>query len=362
MNIKPHIIVFILFITGNAWAQSDFRPGFIVTNEGDTISGKIDYRGDLLLGKMCRFTSGDESKIKEYSPFELSAFRFADSRYFVSKEIDVEEFKGKVFLEFLIQGKVDVYYYRGEKTDHYFVQKEGEGFTKLPYEEEQRMKDGKLHSYKSSTHKGILKFMMNDAPALHRRIDKLKEPAHENLISLASDYHTEITEQEDYLIFRKKLPLVSLSVEPVIAFIKYKEANNLLTEKGGHIYVWMPRKNEKLFFKTGYFFHKFTTGRNQYVVNKIPLQLQYLYPKNRLQPKVNFGFNYHFVFVDNSWISRFHTYHIGTGLHYKILERVSLTSNLSTEFKPLIFNAIDPKVTAYRKVSYNLNFGIYVRL
>lgn len=343
-------------------AQSDFRPGFIVTNEGDTVNGKIDYRGDLLLGRLCRFTQADESEIKEFSPAEVSAFRFADSRYFVSTEIEVAEFKGKVFLEFLIQGKMDVYYYRGEKEDHYLVRKEGGELAELPYEEKVKHVKGTPHSYKSSKHKGVLKYTMSDAPALHTRIDKLKEPAHENLITLARDYHKEVAAEEDYMIFRKKLPLVSISLEPVYGFIKYKNGNNLLTEAGAHVYIWMPRKNEKLYFRTGYLYHKYTANRKEYSVNKLPLQLQYLYPKTRLQPRLNFGANYYLIFIDDYWVNRFYTIHLGTGLQYKVYKGVSLSTNVSTEFVPLIYKALNEAPAGYNKVSYNFNFGIYVRL
>jgi len=45
-------------------AQTNFKPGYIIKNSADTLYGKIDYRGDLLMGSICRFKSENEGLYK----------------------------------------------------------------------------------------------------------------------------------------------------------------------------------------------------------------------------------------------------------------------------------------------------------
>jgi hypothetical protein len=61
----------------------------------------------------------------------LLAFRFLDSKYYVTKEINNK----KSFLEYLIKGKINIYYMRDEKGDHYYLDKENVELTEIPYEE-----------------------------------------------------------------------------------------------------------------------------------------------------------------------------------------------------------------------------------
>jgi len=59
-----------------SFAQTDFRKGFIVTSEGDTLAGLIDYRGDLLMGNQCTFRVSEEEDPKVYAPGELRVVLF----------------------------------------------------------------------------------------------------------------------------------------------------------------------------------------------------------------------------------------------------------------------------------------------
>ena len=64
-------------------SQTDFRPGYVIKNEGDTVYGVIDYRGDQLMSKVCKFKNSN-NKLFSYSPFDIQSFRFVDGKYYVS--------------------------------------------------------------------------------------------------------------------------------------------------------------------------------------------------------------------------------------------------------------------------------------
>lgn len=59
-------------------AQSDFKKGFIVTPEKDTVHGEIDSGNEKIL----RFRT--ENTIKEYTPSQLHGYGYNEGKYFTS--------------------------------------------------------------------------------------------------------------------------------------------------------------------------------------------------------------------------------------------------------------------------------------
>ena len=199
MTLKGFIFFGLFICAGLLKAQTDFRPGFIVTISGDSLKGMIDYRGDMLMSRICKFKSND-NEILEYSPGDIIAFRLNDGKCYISKDVNGEDF----FLECLIKGRVSIYYRRDNEGDHYYVDKEDLKLAEIPCEEGLRNVDGKSVMYKSAKHYGILNYYMQDAPEVRSRIENIKEPERQNLIKLTEDYHKAIGEGDRYIIYEKK--------------------------------------------------------------------------------------------------------------------------------------------------------------
>ena len=58
-------------------AQTDFLPGYYITNRSDTIQGEIDNRGDLRNCHMCTFRSGEGMESVSFNPGDIYAYRFS---------------------------------------------------------------------------------------------------------------------------------------------------------------------------------------------------------------------------------------------------------------------------------------------
>ena len=109
----------------NASAQSDFRPGFIITNSLDTVHGLVDYRGEVRNMKTCIFKESIEDEAKEFLPGDILGYRFANTgKFFVTKRINTEELNDYVFVEFLLKGITNLYYYKNNTYSAYFVDSE----------------------------------------------------------------------------------------------------------------------------------------------------------------------------------------------------------------------------------------------
>ncbi|MDR3350642.1 MAG: hypothetical protein LBN98_03195 [Prevotellaceae bacterium] len=280
-------------------AQTDYRAGYVITLANDTIYGQIDYRGEETMGLVCRFMS-DAGVKTAFSPDSIKAYRFIDSKYYVSREV-----KGrKYFLEFLIQGKMNVYFLRNEYGDGYYVEKEDSVLTRLPYEKKLIHVKDKEYIRPSVLHYGILYYMTKEAPQLEESIRKIKIPNHPGLIKLAKNYHEIVcSSDEKCIIFERPLPLFKIKAEAVAGYYRLLRNDDFYTKKqyyfyGAKIYFWMPRSSENMYFKTGFLYaadalRTIASGTRKENIIKIPLQFEYLYPKGKFRPSFAGGLNFY---------------------------------------------------------------------
>ena len=143
---------------GILYAQTDFRPGYIVKDSGDTLYGSIDYRGDLFMCSSCKFKDADNA-INDYSPADIKEYKFIDSKYYISREID----RKRVFLEYLFNGEINIYFMRDDKGDHYYIDKEGEKLTEIPIEGDIKYINGEPKYVEPTRYIGVLSYFMQDA-------------------------------------------------------------------------------------------------------------------------------------------------------------------------------------------------------
>lgn len=303
---KLNILFVLLFASAiiHVSAQSDFRKGYIITLEGDTVHGEIDYRGDKRMANLCTFRQGRDASKQEFTPNEIQAYRFVDSKYFVSKELNGK----KYFFEYLIKGQLNIYYLRDEESK-YYIEKEGVGFVDLPYESGIKLREnGREYAYKSEKYKGALTLFMKDAPDIQKDILKMSEPTHKSLVKIAEKYHNMVCDDEKCIVYEKKsrvknsLELVGgMHILNKSTFPEELVKNNYFTG-GVLLHLNAPTTDENLYFRTGllcdrieYFEANRKTGlyeaKNRYML-KVPLLFEYIYGKDTLiKPKIAGGIN-----------------------------------------------------------------------
>lgn len=352
---KAKNLLFLLYATfqGVLYAQTDFRPGYVIKVPGDTLYGEIDYRGDVTMHSLCRFRICKDSAESSYSPDDIIAYRFRNDKYYISKKVEGRN----VFLEFLVNGIIDIYYTRDNDGDHYYIEKKDAPLSEIPYEEGVKYKDDKHFAYQSTRHMGFLKFYMQDVPEFEKRIQSIKKPEHRNLVKLAEDYHHVVCKDEECIVYEKKMPLIGLSFETVMGMLKYNEHDKLFAEPGLLVYIWAPRSNEKLYFKTGLSYHRLFNDKEGNIF-KIPLQLQYLYPSGIIRPKISIGMNLYTVNLKMYTV--YHTTSLNAGLNFHIYRNISICTNFNSEYTPLT-HAILHK-TNFEMLVYSFSLGMYFKI
>jgi hypothetical protein len=283
MRIRLFISVLFISIVQILNAQSDFKPGYIITLQNDTVYGKIDNRGELLMAQVCIFKSLQGEK-HDYTPSEIKAFRITDEKYYISKLLN----GNMVFLEFLIKGKISIYYMFDSAGWHYYIEKENEKLVELPFYEKEKIIDSEGIQFESKKHQGILFYLMQDAPQVRSEILEMKMPDHQSLIKLASDYHRIVCNNNECIIFEKKQPALRVSMEALSGIAKLYNMYDVNTNRnyaqmGLVANIWFPRTNEKMYIKLGFLRSSVLSTKGEKGIYIKPIgQIAYIGPRIHL--------------------------------------------------------------------------------
>lgn len=96
-----------------ATAQLDFRPGYVVMTNGDTLRGLVSYRGGKKNSEAVAFRQSKKARPTVYDANQVMAYGIYNARAFESLELPpgVPD-TGRVFARVLAKGYFDLYRYR----------------------------------------------------------------------------------------------------------------------------------------------------------------------------------------------------------------------------------------------------------
>lgn len=184
---------FLLLICNGILGQSDFRNGYIVTLENDTLPGHVAYRTNSLNLESCIF-SGPSGK-KEFFPGDILGYGFADNEHFMSGIVE------NTFVEVLVTGPMSLY----EAKDRFVIGKEGEYYEL--YSDRQMVYDRAKYEYNTvekSRWRGKLSFLLNDCLKNSQRSTASIRLKEKDLTRLITRYNE--CRGVDYSEFKKNKP------------------------------------------------------------------------------------------------------------------------------------------------------------
>jgi hypothetical protein len=190
-----------------AIAQPVFRPGYIITLQGDTMNGLINYRGSQANAKECIFKKGADSEKVTYAPNQIKSYKFVDGKYYLSSVFMNYKFKELIFLEYVIKGSVNIFYYPDDVKDHYFAVKDT---TVIELDHHERL-SGKAEEdiliiAKSEKYKKQLKLLIQDQPSLFGTIDRI-DCCSKDLIMMTKEYQKLSCPSQECIQYEKKTGL-----------------------------------------------------------------------------------------------------------------------------------------------------------
>lgn len=313
MNKKVFSLIILgLLISQMVSAQKDLKDAYILLTKNDTLFGKIENANYSINAMYCDFQKENSTVVKRYFPNKIYGYRFLEGKYYVSKEIETEDNKTvTLFLEYLINGELDVYFYQESGTiNHYLVAKDELPLKELHYSTSLVTIDGKLFEKESRPYVGVLGRLTREYPELRNDIIKIKTPSHKKLISFGRDYHQLVCNNNECVIYEKKIPY-RLLIEfiggyKIISLNKERYVNPEAPFFGFKGYINNPQFSENSYFGVGLvyegkttivvnsedYIHPETTERKSYHIYKVPITYGYMSSKKGLSPLFFGGINF----------------------------------------------------------------------
>jgi hypothetical protein len=346
------LIFIILFICATCYTQSNFKPGYIIQNSGDTIQGMIDFRDDKLMGRICTFKS-EEGALNSYSPYDIKGFRFNDSRYYVSRNVDGE----MLFLEFIVNGLANLYSFSDNKGEYFYIETTKRELMKIEYSEETTYVDDKEFMHNSKAHYRILTYQLQDAPGMQSEINSIKVPHRYELTKLVKKYHNSICAEDDICIVYQEKAAMLVQIEALAGGVLWVDMNDeswsdpeysMFTHNQYFLYanIYPPRTARNMSIRTGFAY--FTLFDDPMFM--VPLMMQYTYPKGIFRPKLAGGFTFGFLSLGEV----INLPHFMIGTNVTINKTISLSINYDR-----IYNSWTPPIDLALQIMY---FGFILTL
>ena len=297
-------------------AQSVFKNGYIITNQNDTINGLVDYRGEIRNMRVCKFKKDERSDVQTYMPGSIKGYRFTEGKYFISKYIETKSFTDTVFVEFLLKGVSNLYYYNNANYSSYFIESDEGQLLELIDQEEMVEENGVTYIKKNTRYHGNLIYAFKECPEIRRDAEKVKI-GHKSLIEITKKYHDYMCDDEQCIVYEKKLPFLRVQLIPMVGYaMSQLETDNSSLEHfnfspsysvaGGMGFNFIvPSFNDKLTLYTTTqltkdYFHGSYIKSTDYYQNyydahihntrlDLELGIKYTYPKGKFRPFVMAG-------------------------------------------------------------------------
>jgi hypothetical protein len=260
------IVLLILFycnVNLKANSNKDFIEGYIISLNGDTTKGYLLLQESRNASEKCIFRNITDGEPIIYKPGEISSYRYLNGKYYISKEITIESTTKKVvFLEFLIKGMANVYYYV-DNDEHYYIEKFPNGLLELTEKQTTSNVNGRNY-ITPSKYKGKLMHELQDCPGISNEIQNTRL-THKSLIKLTKDYHEKVCNSESCIIYEKGNTSSKVKFGILLGFSKnmYNFGGQFITNYGNNYQIGVALKisnflmfNEHLKLKANILFEK----------------------------------------------------------------------------------------------------------
>ena len=307
MNKKIRLtLLLLLIIVGSSYGQNDFRSGFVITLDNDTIHGQVKYRSNSKNYESCIF-KGEKGEV-EYYPNQILGFGYNNDKFFSSQIIE------RFFVEVLVIGEISLY----KSRDKYHIKKDTSFFDIKSITEEVKI-DGKIGTKETSRWRGILTYLISDCLRNPSRLTSNIKLNEKSLTRLIVKYNkctaTELTEFKASKPWTKFDFGVALGVSRSEITTDGSGSFSYLDDSyssidpsiGVLVAISSPRITEKIAFQGGLYFLKSSysslvelkgssTQLHDTFIDlttlSIPLSLKYSFPEKKYGFYLQGGINY----------------------------------------------------------------------
>lgn len=185
-----------------AVAQSDYKPGYVVRSQGDTLQGQVSYRASAL-GNTIGFKRNRQAGTVTYTANDIAGYGFPGDRNYRTRTLDHADTLAAehVFMQELVRGTVSLFVYRNT----FFVEKNDNPgkLHKLYITQETYVnKDNAIARRAVNHHVRTLNTLMQDCFAMFSKIERVKL-AEKSLVDLIREYNNCTGGTEEQTTFKE---------------------------------------------------------------------------------------------------------------------------------------------------------------
>ena len=202
------ILCSLFFSVAVAMGQTNPKPGYVITNAGDTIRGTIDFRTNDKLAKECAFWANGESEGKTYKPGDIEGFRFEhNGKFFVTRRLNLYGNPELFFAEFMVQGKMNLYCVADKYDEFFFFEREDGEMEQLISRSvisSSSLQDAKQHRQTAKEQYGKVRLLLKDSWTAVDRMNDM-DMSRKKLVEVVRDYHKDVcTDGSSCIVYEYK--------------------------------------------------------------------------------------------------------------------------------------------------------------
>jgi hypothetical protein len=284
--VRLHLtIFFVLLAVLRANSQSDYRPGYVVLKNGDTLKGYVEYSLRSLHEKECVFRKDKASASTRYSPEELSGYGFHSGRQYAARIIPADGTDRSVFLQRLQSGRANLYLF----DEKFLIEKDSLVQLPVPKKREVKKGDG-IYLAEDKLYVGFLNMAFADC-----KVD-LRSPAYEvRWISRAVEAYNQCAGGGPSAKTSSAWTKVNGQLFGGVKYIENQggsSSGSLFPLIGASLELSSPAINDKLFLSFDLLYNKyFAQGSNVYSNSMYILRTDYTYRSTNLSIPVGVRYN-----------------------------------------------------------------------
>ena len=367
------LCLFFPFLT--LFSQSNFKEGYIISSEKDTVRGLIDFRSNQSNSVICRFKQSENVPEKIFHPGEIAGFMYLnEGKYYVTRTVEIDKVIRIVFLEFLVQGLLNLYYFP-EGLGYYFFETKDGNMISTTVKADEKLET----SFKIDTRfRGILYYVFKDDIKLSKQTSTAAF-SRKTMIDFTKTYHDHMCTSGDRCIifendYTKKYTKINMTAYSGfewnsihLDYRSFTEMNSFSPVIGGELNVCFPRILKSLNVKIDVDLAKidgechFLSGYNvqsQYKFSGLKSDFsggfQYVYDKGNFRPSFYFGISYCYLYNLKSTLKNEYVNYLNDFVT-TINENVMLPRDLSFGIKTGI--GVDYKINNDHFIVLNLLYS-----
>lgn len=203
------LVVWLSLVSFSSFSQNDFRKGYIINIQGDTLHGYVAHTLKSKKYNLCVFKEGNN--ITEYKSEQIKLYSIEGGRTFVSGIVP------ELFVELLVKGEISLY----KNESNFYVQKnDGESYALIRYQnKEKRTEDTRWRGMildgtktESKRWRGVLYYLVKDR--MEGRVSPLEFKFSERYFTdLIRNYN--IMGGEEYTVNKTDIPWTVIKIGAV---------------------------------------------------------------------------------------------------------------------------------------------------